>query len=95
MDEEDCYSESYSKELLIPNGPSFRVWYSAWTPPLLMYQKNSDIELFLRLGDKEIVIFDGKKIFFEEALGKIKGYIPKPYNLIKKSSNLDNLLNKI
>ena len=60
MDEEDCYSESYSKELLIPNGPSFRVWYSAWTPPLLMYQKNSDIELFLRLGDKEIVIFDGK-----------------------------------
>ena len=95
MDEEDCYQEGYSKALLIPDGPSFKVLYSAWAPPLLMYEKNSDMELLLRLGDKEIIIFDGKEMPLEDALGKMKGYLPKPYSLINVTNSKNELFKKI
>lgn len=87
--------EPKSINLSIPNGPSFKVLFCDWTPPILMYWVNPDIEHFLNLKDSEVVVYNGKNIIVSEALENIKGYLPKSCNLIRKFSTTDGLLNKL
>ena len=93
--EPTCYSEIKSYDLLIPNGPSFKVHIGAVPRHLLMYDEPSDMQQFLRLDDKEVVIFDGKEANVEEVLRRIPGYWAKPFSLIQRVESAEKIFESI